>query len=195
MVMENGGEEVSPGDARRSEQISNSERGPPLIDPACARRWLEGKFLKPVTPVPDGRFIIPVPNFDDGKSPILMPNVKELDARLRGSGGTARVIELEASPQIIPTDGTNVIVINRVDEFVAQALSSKLDNLIENANGELTRGVLEEFIGYARGYSYDAETRKITFRENAGFRNDVYNMPTSEFKKKYVRFRRNDLSL
>jgi hypothetical protein len=168
---------------------------PPILDRTLLRAFLERNTLLPVTAAKEGRFILRVPDFDDGKGPLLMPNIKELDAKMRGSDGTVTSIELEAGPQKIPADGTNVIVINRVDEFVQMALKAKLEYLIDGANGEFTRDVLNEFIGYARGYTYDPDTQKITFCQNAGFRNDVYNMPITELKKRYVRHSRPDLPL
>lgn len=86
-------------------------------------------------------------------------------------------------------------MINRVDRFVQRALAEKLEDLIDSANGEFTRDVLELFMGYARGYTYDATRQTVTFARNAGFRNDVYNMPVAEFRKRYVRYNRPDLSL
>lgn len=167
----------------------------PLLDRAALRAFLEKQKLLSVKAAPEGRFILKIPDFGDGKGPLLMPNIKELEAKMRGSDGEVTSIELEAGPQKIPADGTNVVVINRVDEFVQAALKSKLEYLIDSANGEMTRDVVNEFIGYARGYTYDADTQKITFCRNAGFRNDVYNMTNAELKKRYVRFNRQDLSL
>jgi hypothetical protein len=168
---------------------------PLLLDRAVLRAFLDKHPLMPVTAAEEGRFILPVPDFGDGKGPLLTPNVKELEARLRGSDGTVEMIELEAGPQKIPADGTNVVVINRVDVFVQMALSAKLEYLIDGANGEVTRGVVDEFMGYARGYTYDPATGRVAFARNAGFRNDVYNMPISELKKRYVRHSRPGLSL
>ena len=171
------------------------KKEPPLLDRDKLRAFLKRHKMLPVKAAPEGRFIIPVPNFDDGKGPLLMPNIKELDAKMRGSEGTVTSIELEAGPQKVPADGTNVIVINRVDEFVQVALAAKLQYLMDSAHGEMTRDVLNDFIGYARGYTYDGETHKITFCRNAGFRNDVYNMTNGELKKRYVLFSRQDISL
>jgi hypothetical protein len=167
----------------------------PLLDRAALRAFLGKQKLLPVKAAPEGRFILKIPDFGDGKGPLLMPNIKELEAKMRGSDGVVTSIELEAGPQKIPADGSNVVVINRVDEFVQSALKSKLEYLIDSANGEMTREVVNEFIGYARGYTYDADTQKITFCRNAGFRNDVYNMTNAELKKRYVRHSRQDLSL
>jgi hypothetical protein len=167
----------------------------PLLDRDQLRAFLAQKKLTPVKAAQEGRFIIPIPDFNDGGGPILMPNVKELAAKMRGSDGTVETIELEAGPQKIPADGTNVIVINRVDEFVQEALNRKLESLIISARGEFTRKVLNEFIGYARGYTYDGDTQKITFCRNVGFRNDVYNMTNGELKKRYVLASRQDISL
>lgn len=169
----------------------------PLLDREKLRAFLERSkdALLPVKASMEGRFILNVPDFGDGKGPILLPNIKELEAKMRGSEGEVHAIELEAGPQEIPADGTNLIVINRVDRFIQRALTEKLEYLIDGANGEFTRGVLEEFMGYARGYTYDAAKKTVTFSRNAGFHNDVYNMPVGEFKKKYVRHSRPDLSL
>ena len=171
------------------------KKEPPLLDREQLRAFLKRRKLLPVKAAQEGRFIIPVPDFKDGKGPLLMPNIKELAAKMRGSEGSVDSIELEAGPQKIPADGTNVIVINRVDEFVQQALALKLQYLMDSAHGELTRDVLNEFIGYARGYTYDGETQKIKFARNIGFRNDVYNMTNAELKKRYVLFNRQDISL
>ncbi|MEZ0226821.1 MAG: hypothetical protein ACAH83_19855 [Alphaproteobacteria bacterium] len=167
----------------------------PLLDRATLRAFLEKQTLLTVKAAQEGRFILKIPDFGDGRGPLLMPNIKELEAKMRGSDGVVTSIELEAGPQKIPADGTNVVVINRVDEFVQAALKQKLEYLIDSANGEMTRDVVNEFIGYARGYTYDANTQQITFCRNAGFRNDVYNMTNAELKKRYVRFTRQDLSL
>ncbi|MDD9900450.1 MAG: hypothetical protein OXT65_05690, partial [Alphaproteobacteria bacterium] len=151
--------------------------------------------ILPVKAAEEGRFIIYLPDFADGKGPVLLPNIKEMEAKMRGSDGEVKSIELEAGPQCIPADGTNVIVINRVDPFVQMALSAKLTHLIDSANGEFTRDVLDKFMSYARGYSYDPDTQTITFARNVGFRNDVYNMSVKEFKARYMRHGRPDLSL
>ncbi len=171
------------------------KKDPPLLDRTLLRAFLKRHKTFPVKAAPEGRFVIPIPDFHDGKGPLLMPNVKELSAKMRGSEGTVETIELEAGPQKIPTDGTNVLIINRVDEFVQEALNKKLQYLIDSAHGELTRGVLMDFIGYARGYTYDGDTGKVTFCRNAGFRNDVYNMTNGELKKRYLLYSRQDLSL
>lgn len=169
----------------------------PLLDRQRLQAFLERNkaTLAPVRAAEDGRFILNIPDFGDGKGPVLLPNIKELEARMRGSGGRVKAIELEAGPQEIPADGTNVIVINRTDRYVQKALTARLDDLIDSANGKFTREVLEEFMGYARGYTYDAEKHTVIFTKNAGFHNDVYNMPVSEFKKKYVHYDHPDLSL
>ena len=169
----------------------------PLLDRDKLRTFLEQNKadLMHVKAAEEGRFILNIPDFGDGKGPVLLPNVKELEAKMRGSDGTVNAVELEAGPQEIPADGTNVIVINRVDRFVQRALSEKLEDLTDEANGKFTRDVLDKFIGYARGYTYDPERQTITFARNAGFRNDVYNMPLAEFKKRYTRYSRPHLSL
>jgi hypothetical protein len=173
------------------------EENVPLLDRDTLRAFMERHraSLLPVRAAEEGRFILYLPDFKDSKGPVLAPNIKELEAKMRGSDGFVESIELEAGPQKIPADGTNVLVINRVDPFIQMALSAKLTDLIDDANGEFTRNVLNEFMGYARGYTYDPETQKITFAKNVGFRNDVYNMPVAEFKKRYVRHSRPDLSL
>ncbi len=167
----------------------------PMLDRDALREFMQSHQLLPVKAAPEGRFILYVPDLQDGKGPILAPNIKELEAKIRGSEGDVQSIELEAGPQRIPTNGTNVIVINRVDEFVQLALKAKLEHLIDNANGEMTRDVINEFMSYARGYEYDPEKQTITFCRNIGFRNDVYNMSLDEFKKRYVRHSRPDLPL
>jgi len=166
------------------------------LDRVALRAVLErATNLLPVKAAEEGRFIIKIPDFGDGKGPVLLPNIKELDAKMRGSDGTLAVVELEAGPQKVPADGTNVIVINRVDQFVQAALAAKLEYLIDSANGEMTRQVLLDFMSYARGYNYDPDTQKVSFCRNVGFRNDVYNMPIPELKKRYVRYSRPDLLL
>lgn len=173
-----------------------TEQQSPLLDRAALRSFLEKNCkLLEVKAAEEGRFIVRVPDFGDGKGPLLMPNIKELEAKMRGSDGIVTTIELEAGPQKVPADGTNVIVINRVDAFVQVALAAKLEYLIDSANGEMTREVLHDFMGYARGYNYDPDTQKIEFCRNVGFRNDVYNMPIEELKKRYTRYTRQDLSL
>lgn len=159
----------------------------PNIDRAHFRAFLKDKPLADVVAAAEGRFILPVPDLQDGLGPLLVPNIKELEARLRGSEGKVSAIELEAGPQKIPADGTNLIVINRVDEFVQLALKAKFTRLTEKAGG-ITREVLTEFMSYARGYTYDADKQTISFTKSAGFHNDVYNMPVEEFRRRYVSF-------
>lgn len=157
----------------------------PEIERNRFRTVLKGKALAEVQAAPEGRFILPVPALDDGEGPILAPNIKELLALMRGSEGKVRALKLEAGPQKIPADGTNIIVINRVDEFVQFALLKKLESILKETNGKITRKALNKFMCYARGYDYLAETQEIIFEPNAGFHNDVYNMPVTEFRKRY----------
>lgn len=159
----------------------------PEIDRAVIKQAISGLPLLEVVAAPEGRFILPVPDLKDGKGPLLVPNIKELEARLRGSTGEVQALKLEANPQKIPADGTNVIVINRVDEFVQLALKAKLQSLVLKADG-ITRQVITDFMSYARGYDYDPKKQTIFFAKGAGFHNDVYNMPLDEFKKRYVSF-------
>lgn len=158
----------------------------PEIDRDHARALLREMTLAPVLAAPEGRFILPVPALDDGKGPILTPNIKEISVLMRGSSGHVRALKLEASPQKIPADGTNVIVINRVDEFVQLALLKKLESLLSKTKGSITREIIENFMNYARGYRYIPENQEIIFEPNAGFHNDAYNMPVEEFRKRYV---------
>jgi hypothetical protein len=166
-----------------------------LNRPSLKDLFVNGLTSVPVRAAPAGRFVIPVPDFKDGKGPILFPNIKEMEARLQGSQGYLKALELEAGPQIVPTDGTQVIIINRVDKFVQLALNAKLHDLIKEAGSVMTRDVVEDFLSYARGYSFDAASGKILFSHNAGFRNDVYPIPMDEFKQRYVSYTREDLSL
>lgn len=159
----------------------------PEIDRAVIKQAISGLPLHDVVAAPEGRFILPVPDLKDGKGPLLAPNIKELEARLHGSEGHVQALKLEANPQKIPADGSNVIVINRVDEFVQLALKAKLQDLVLHT-GDITRQVITDFMSYARGYSYNPEKQIITFTKGAGFHNDVYNMPLDEFKKRYVSF-------
>lgn len=156
------------------------------VDRQQVRSFLEGKALQKVVAVPEGRYIVFVPDLQDGQGAIAIPNIKELEARLRGADGFLRAIELEAGPQLVPVDGTNVIVINRVDQYKALAFDAKWRDILKGFGGKISRQMIEIFLTYVRGYAYDAQTNILTFSNNAGFHNDIYNMPVHQLVKRYM---------
>ncbi len=142
------------------------------------------KPRRTVVPAPEGRFLLHVPALNDGKGPIYTPNVKDMNIRLTGgTTGEIDILRSESGTQAIQTDGTQVIVINKIDEHVGLALSSKY-NAIVKKHGTLSREAIEEFLTYARGFSFDSETGKAhVATPRVGFNPDIYFQAVSAAKK------------
>jgi len=85
-----------------------------------------------VLPAPEGRFLLHVPNLEDGGGDIRTPNVKHLMVEMIGGrDGDVKLVRCESEPQKIKVDGTQVIVINKIDRHVGAALASRLQELEE----------------------------------------------------------------
>lgn len=137
-----------------------------------------------VIPAPEGRFLLQIPKFDDGLGPIRIPNVKDLLIRLTGgTQGSVDLLRCESEPQAIKTDGTQVIVINKIDKHIGIALTSKLEEL-QKRDGGLTRAAISEFLTYASGYHYDPETGKAKLAAaRIGFNPDIYHQSIGSAQK------------
>jgi hypothetical protein len=143
------------------------------------RQDIEKLFLplprQVVIPAPEGRFLLHVPKFDDGLGPIRTPNVKHLVIDMEGGReGTVDLKRCESEPQAVKTDGTQVIVINKIDKYAALALQAKLEDL-EEEHGGRTRTAIEKFMNYVRGFEFNPETGKAKLAvERIGFNPDIY---------------------
>ena len=126
-------------------------------------------------PSPEGRFLLHVQNLDDGKGPIHTPNVKHLTIDMEGGReGNVELVRCESEPQQVKTDGSHVIVINKIDKHVALALGSKFADL-EQEHGGRTRQAIEKFLTYVRGFEFDPSTGKAKLAiSRAGFNPDIY---------------------
>lgn len=161
-------------------------RNLPICDRQALARGLACCDAVHVVAKPSGRFALWVPNLADGLGPILRPNAKVLSAVFSGDACALALHRLEADPQIVPVDGSQVVLINRVDEHSQLALASRLKAVLSDAKGQLARPQVLAMLAYATGFHYDPVTQQATYSPNAGIRADLYNMPLIDFARRYA---------
>ncbi len=152
--------------------------------------------VQTVVSVRTGRFAVPIPNLDDGGEPLLLPNAKELRAIVRsGKLGTSITSSTaEGMPQKVPTDGSDVVVINNISKRQAAAMKAIYKEIIDEHRG-VTREALVEFFGAVTGITYDSATNQIKpVEDNIGIHGDLFNMNMNTFKERH-RFFTSDLEL
>ncbi|MDX1974195.1 MAG: hypothetical protein SFT92_00810 [Rickettsiales bacterium] len=141
--------------------------------------------------VSTGRFIIPIPKLEDGLGPLELPNAKEVESVIKSGAFGSAILSatLEGFPQVVPTDGSQIVVINDITRHEAIALQSIYDAILEEHGGKMDRNNLMEFIHLATGIAYDPQTRSINLvPDNIGIRGDVYNMSMQTFKERHNRY-------
>jgi len=160
----------------------------PLLDDDVLKSFAATRQTKEVLAV-GKRFVVPIPDLQDGGGPLKLANPKELDMVVRSGSlpDTLKGVTLEGFPQIIPTDGTNVVIINNVTPRQARAIQGLYDDIVAENGGKITRQGMLEFFQTATGISYDELTNSVQLiKDNIGIHGDVYNQPIATFLDRHV---------
>ncbi len=162
---------------------------PPLLADDVLKSFAETHTTKEILAI-GKRFVVPIPNLQDGGEPLELANPKELNILVRSGSlpDTLGDVKLEGFPQIVPTDGTNVVIINNVTPRQARAIQGLYDDIVAENGGKITRQSLLEFFKTATGISYDAATNSVRLeKDNIGIHGDVYNQDIATFLSRHVK--------
>jgi hypothetical protein len=166
-----------------------------VLNRSTLRQQLAQKWKLNVTAAPVGRAAIYIPALDDGLGPLYTPNAKDIHIKLSGSDGWVELQKLEAGPQVVKVDGSQVVVINRVDEFTRHAIRHAYDVLLARHGGDFNRSCITQLLDYVRGYSYNHARNEVQFNRNSGFHGDIWPVPEAEFRQTYVNHDKPDVRL
>ncbi len=158
----------------------------PVVTDEMIRNFAGNNVTQTVIPVKTtGRFVIPIPKLDDGSGPLNLPNVKELEMIIKsGFGSKITSAILESSPQIVPTDGSNVVIINNITHRQAHAFQVTHDDILKENSGKMNRKSLIDFFEIITGISYNPVFNIIdAVSDNIGIHGDVFNQERDYFKR------------
>ncbi len=162
----------------------------PVISNATLKHFADTVPVQTVASVKTGRFMVPIPKLDDGEGDLKLPNAKELKALIKsGNVGTSiSSAKMEGFPQLVPTDGTNVVIINNISRRQALAMQAIYDDINLAHKGNMDRQALLEFFAAATGISYDIQTNTIqAVPDNIGIHGDQFNQTLETFKARHTR--------
>lgn len=160
----------------------------PILKDETLKTFASANNMQTVVPVRTGRFIVPIPDLNDGGGDLKLPNVKELESIIKSGdlGTTIKSAVLEGCPQIVPIDGTQIVVINNISPRQARAMQAIYNDIAASNNGQMNRKSLVEFFEAATGIAYDPASNTISaVSDNIGIHGDVYNMPRQTFKNRH----------
>jgi len=160
----------------------------PVLSDETLKAFATTQVAQTVMPVRTGRFIVPIPHLNDGDGPLELPNAKELESIIKSGSLGSRIMSatLEGFPQIVPVDGTEIVLINNITPRQARALQVTYDDIVAEKNGQMDRQGLMEFFGAATGIAYDPVSKTIQYiPDNIGIRGDLYNMSMQVFKDRH----------
>lgn len=158
----------------------------PVLTNETLKAFADTNNTKGVLPIPTGRFIVPIPKLNDGGGDLKLPNSKRQELIIEsGEFGTKiKSATFEGAPQLIPTDGTQVVVINNVTRRQGLAMKAIYDDIFEIT--QVDRKGLLEFFGAVTGISYNTAKKKIeAVNDNIGIHGDVHNMSRQIFKNNH----------
>ncbi len=160
----------------------------PILSDRMLKAFATKHSTQAVMPAKTGRFVVPIPALNDGLGNLELPNAKELTLVVKSGAEGMEITDskFEGFPQIVPTDGTQVVLINNISERQAAAMELTYENMKLGNGGTMDRNTLIQFFKTATGIAYDHTPPSIhPVNDNIGIHGDVFNQDRGTFKHRH----------